>query len=191
MRDAWQPHENAEWRRRYRTLDRDGWRCLAPGCTSRSHLNVHHLVFRSHRGSDDASNLVTLCVGHHRAGVHDNLIRCYGRAPDAIWWEFGIRPDGPPLVRYFGERIAGTAASAGGVAWADEAASAGAVASAGDPSAPPHARVQAARTEIGRRGDPPSRPPAQGEPLPWAGSGSRRPLAELRQEDAAPRAPGL
>ncbi|PYT33173.1 MAG: hypothetical protein DMF52_16150, partial [Acidobacteria bacterium] len=38
MRDAWQPHENAEWRRRYHILDRDGWRCLAPGCTSRSHL---------------------------------------------------------------------------------------------------------------------------------------------------------
>jgi HNH endonuclease len=105
MRDAWQPHENAEWRRRYHILDRDGWRCLAPGCTSRSHLNVHHLVFRSHSGSDDASNLVTLCVGHHQAGVHDNLIRCYGRAPDAIWWDFGVRPDAPPLVRYFGDRI--------------------------------------------------------------------------------------
>jgi len=105
MRDAWQPHENAEWRRRYHILDRDGWRCLAPGCTSRSHLNAHHLVFRSHSGSDDAGNLVTLCVGHHQAGVHDNLIRCYGRAPDAIWWEFGVRPDGPPLVRYFGDRI--------------------------------------------------------------------------------------
>jgi hypothetical protein len=112
MRDAWQPHENAEWRRRYHILERDGWRCLAPGCTSRSHLNAHHLVFRSHSGSDDDGNLVTLCVGHHQAGVHDNLIRCYGRAPDAVWWEFGIRPDGPPLVRYFGDRIVGVRAAA-------------------------------------------------------------------------------
>jgi len=110
MRDAWQPHENAEWRRRYHILDRDGWRCLAPGCTSRSNLNAHHLVFRSHSGSDDAGNLVTLCVGHHQAGVHDNLIRCYGRAPDAVWWEFGIRPDAPPLLRYFGDRIVGARA---------------------------------------------------------------------------------
>jgi hypothetical protein len=111
MRDAWQPHENAEWRRR-----------------SRSHLNTHHLVFRSHCGSDDASNLVTLC--------------CYGRAPDAIWWEFGLRPAGPPLVRYFGERIAGAPA-----------------------------------------------PPSEAQSR--KGSASCRPLSELWQEGAAPRAPGL
>lgn len=162
MHDAWQPHENAEWRRRYHILDRDGWRCLAPGCTSRSHLNAHHLEFRSHSGSDDAGNLVTLCVGHHQGGVHHNLIRCYGRAPDAIWWEFGVRPDGPPLVRYFGDRIVGVRAAA-----------------------------ENARTEIGRRGDSPSSPPVRGEVQPRKGSGSRRPLAELRQEGAAPRAPGL
>jgi len=162
MHDAWQPHENAEWRRRYHILDRDGWRCLAPGCTSRSHLNAHHLEFRSHSGSDDAGNLVTLCVGHHQGGVHHNLIRCYGRAPDAIWWEFGVRPDGPPLVRYFGDRIVGVRPAA-----------------------------ENARTEIGRRGDSPSSPPVRGEVQPRKGSGSRRPLAELRQEGAAPRAPGL
>jgi hypothetical protein len=111
MRDAWQPHENAEWRRRYRVLERDGWRCRAPGCTSRSHLNAHHVEFRSRCGGDEMANLVTLCVGHHQAGVHENRIRCYGRAPDAIWWELGIRPDAPPLVRYFGERIVGAVES--------------------------------------------------------------------------------
>jgi hypothetical protein len=167
MRDAWQPNENAEWRRRYHILERDGWRCLVPGCTSRSHLNAHHVVFRSHCGSDDASNLVTLCVGHHQAGVHDNLIRCSGRAPDALWWEFGIRPDGPPLVRYFGERIVGAAAPAG------------------------ESQALGGRTEIGRRGDPPSTPPVRGETPPRKGSGSCRPLAEFRQQGAAPRAPGL
>lgn len=173
MRDAWQPHENSEWRRRYRILDRDGWRCLAPGCTSRSHLNVHHLVFRSHCGSDDASNLVTLCVGHHQAGVHDSLIRCYGRAPDALWWEFGVRPDGPPLIRYFGERIVGADSPPGGS------------------SARPRTSRSATRAEIGRRGDPPSSPRVLGEARPWKGSGSCRPLAEFRQLGAAPRAPGL
>jgi hypothetical protein len=113
MHQGWQPNENAEWRRRYHVFDRDGWRCLAPGCTSRSHLNVHHLVYRSHNGGDDDGNLVTLCVGHHQAGVHDNLLRCYGRAPDAVFWELGVRHDGPPLVRYFGDRIVGLRAGVG------------------------------------------------------------------------------
>jgi hypothetical protein len=114
MRHAWQPHENAEWRRRYRVLERDGWRCRAPGCTSRSHLNAHHVEFRSQFGSDQMTNLVTLCIGHHQAGVHENRIRCYGQAPEAIWWELGIRPDAPPLVRYFGERIVGVVESRAG-----------------------------------------------------------------------------
>jgi hypothetical protein len=113
MRDGWQPNENAEWRRRSHILDRDGWRCLAPGCTSRSHLNVHHLVYRSQNGGEEPGNLVTLCMGHHQAGVHDNLIRCQGRAPEAIFWELGVRANGPPLARYFGDRIVGVRAGAG------------------------------------------------------------------------------
>lgn len=107
MRDTWENPDDPGWRRRYRILERDGWRCKVPGCTSRSHLNAHHIIFRSHQGEDDEGNLVALCVGHHQAGLHQMRIRCSGRAPDALWWELGLRPDGPPLVRYFGDRIAG------------------------------------------------------------------------------------
>ena len=107
MRDTWENPDDPGWRQRYRILERDGWLCKAPGCTSRSHLNAHHIIFRSHLGDDDEENLVTLCIGHHQAGLHEARIRCSGRAPDALWWELGVRPDGPPLARYFGDRVAG------------------------------------------------------------------------------------
>jgi hypothetical protein len=107
MRATWEDPGDPDWRRRYRILERDGWRCKVPGCTSRSHLNAHHIIFRSHQGDNDEGNLVTLCVGHHQAGIHQRRVRCSGRAPDALWWELGTRPDGPSLARYFGDRIAG------------------------------------------------------------------------------------
>jgi hypothetical protein len=107
MRETWENPGDPDWRRRYRILERDGWRCKVPGCTSRAHLNAHHILFRSHQGDDDEGNLVTLCVGHHQAGLHQGRIGCSGRAPDALWWELGRRQGAPPLARYFGERIAG------------------------------------------------------------------------------------
>lgn len=109
MRDTWENPDDPGWRQRYRILERDGWRCKVPGCTSRSHLNAHHIIFRSHQGDDDEGNLVALCIGHHQAGLHQMKIRCSGRAPDALWWELGVRPDGPPLARYFGDKVAGAA----------------------------------------------------------------------------------
>ena len=105
MRDTWENQEDPHWRRRYRIFERDGWRCKAPGCTSRSGLNEHHITFRSQQGSDDAANLVTLCVGHHQEGLHENHIRCFGSAPDALWWDLGVRPGREPLARYFGDRL--------------------------------------------------------------------------------------
>ena len=46
-------------------LERDGWRCQE--CGSLQELEVHHMKFRSHGGSDVESNLVTLCHAcHHR-----------------------------------------------------------------------------------------------------------------------------
>ncbi|MGH9749192.1 MAG: hypothetical protein ACRD6R_04630, partial [Candidatus Polarisedimenticolia bacterium] len=105
MRDTWENQEDPHWRRRYRIFERDGWRCKAPGCTSRSGLNEHHITFRSRQGGDDAPNLVTLCVGHHQQGLHQNHIRCFGSAPDALWWDLGVRPGREPLARYFGDRL--------------------------------------------------------------------------------------
>lgn len=62
-------------------FERDGWRCVVPGCSSRRNLHAHHIVFRSAGGSDDAANLTTLCAAHHQRGVHGGRIRITGQAP--------------------------------------------------------------------------------------------------------------
>lgn len=55
-------------------LDRDGYTCqCCKGKRKDSRLEVHHIVYRSHGGSDDQSNLVTLCHTCHK-GVHDGSI---------------------------------------------------------------------------------------------------------------------
>lgn len=96
-----------EMRRRHAVLERDGWRCCAPGCSAYGPLHAHHIVFRAHGGSDEPANLVTLCDFHHRA-LHDRWIRCVGSAPDALYWELGIdMRDGPreaPVERVAGHR---------------------------------------------------------------------------------------
>jgi 5-methylcytosine-specific restriction endonuclease McrA len=48
-------------------LERDGWRCQT--CGSVQQLQVHHLKFRSHSGSDIEQNLITLCAQCH-ARIH-------------------------------------------------------------------------------------------------------------------------
>src|SRR5204863_8106113 len=55
---------------------RDGWRCTAPGCTSRRNLEEHHVVYRSRGGSDDLSNRICLCRLHHQSGEHGGLASC-------------------------------------------------------------------------------------------------------------------
>jgi hypothetical protein len=107
LRDTWESQEDPHWRRRYRILERDGWRCKAPGCTSRSGLNAHHVTFRSQQGGDEEGNLVTLCVGHHQQGLHEGRIRCFGKAPDGLWWDLGVKSGGDPLARYFGDMLVG------------------------------------------------------------------------------------
>ena len=46
-------------------LDRDGWVCKFPACTMRKMLDVHHIEYRSHLGSDEMGNLISLCRIHH------------------------------------------------------------------------------------------------------------------------------
>jgi hypothetical protein len=67
---------------------RDGWRCTAPGCTSRRNLEDHH-VYRSRRGSDEPSNRTCLCRFHHQRGEHGDLASCRGAAPLGILWRLG------------------------------------------------------------------------------------------------------
>ena len=56
---------------RHQVLSRDGWRCQS--CGARSHLEVHHQVFRSHAGEDCEFNLITLCRRCHQLN-HDGPI---------------------------------------------------------------------------------------------------------------------
>jgi hypothetical protein len=71
---------------------RDGWRCAAPGCTSRRHLEDHHIVYRSQGGGDGHGNRVTLCRFHHQRGEHGGLMSVRGEAPIGLTWRLG-RPD--------------------------------------------------------------------------------------------------
>ncbi len=62
-------------------------------------LHAHHIRFRSHGGSDDPSNLVSLCAFHHQRGVHGGTVRCSGRAPHALTFALGLRGE-RALVEY-------------------------------------------------------------------------------------------
>ena len=94
---TWQPEKQS---REHAVFERDGWRCTVPGCTSYRNLQSHHVVFRSAGGSDDPSNLTTLCAWHHLRGVHGHVLRCTGAAPGRLRFEFGLRADRPPLAVY-------------------------------------------------------------------------------------------
>ena len=53
------------WRsRRYEALKRDGFKCRH--CPSRKDLQVHHIVPLEKGGTDDLSNLLTLCDECHK-----------------------------------------------------------------------------------------------------------------------------
>jgi hypothetical protein len=76
-----------------RVQRRDGRWCTAPGC-SRGSAQDHHVILRSHGGSDDPGNQTALCAPHHLRGVHGGRIRVSGTAPDRLVWELA---DGTPL----------------------------------------------------------------------------------------------
>jgi hypothetical protein len=98
----------------FRVFQRDGWRCVVPGCRSYRNLQKHHIVFRSAGGSDEDENCVTLCAWHHLRGVHMGRVRCRGRAPDSLRFELGLRAGHDPLVSYLSGDVvvSGTSPSA-------------------------------------------------------------------------------
>jgi hypothetical protein len=92
--------------RHHRVLARDGFRCQVPGCSSRRNLHVHHIVFRSHGGSDDEQNCLTICMGHHLKGVHEGHLTIEGEAPDRLTFRLGVERGREPFaVWHRGERI--------------------------------------------------------------------------------------
>jgi len=99
--DAWGANRPlSSVKREHRVFARDGWRCTVPGCSSYRNLHGHHIVFRSHCGGDELSNLTTVCAWHHQRGIHQGLVRCTGEAPHALRFELGRRPGRPPLLAY-------------------------------------------------------------------------------------------
>ncbi len=79
------------------TYERAGYRCEAPGCTSRRNLEAHHVRYRSRGGPSDPENLACLCRMHHQMGEHDGRARVRGRAPLGMVWRLGV----PRLATWF------------------------------------------------------------------------------------------
>jgi hypothetical protein len=99
---TWDDPQGMPKRAADRIYVRDGWRCTAPGCTSRRNLEDHHLDYRSHGGINDPSNRTTLCRFHHQMGEHGLMAACRGAAPLGILWRMGRDGVGG---RYRNERV--------------------------------------------------------------------------------------
>src|SRR3954464_9710132 len=84
--DVWEPALRARSTLQKQVLERDGGLCTVPWC-SRAAEHVHHIRFRSRGGSDELSNLTSICAIHHLQGVHKGRIRLWGEAPDNLHWE--------------------------------------------------------------------------------------------------------
>ena len=89
--DTW---DQAPRRKSDAIYERDGYRCMAPGCTSRRHLEDHHVLYRSRGGGNDSENRICICRFHHQRGQHGGLAACHGTAPLGITWELGRRGAG-------------------------------------------------------------------------------------------------
>ena len=88
--EVWKPLLAERSTLQKKILERDRGLCQVPGC-SRAAAHAHHIEFRSAGGSDDPSNIVSLCAAHHLHGVHKGWIRVRGVAPDRLVWELGAR----------------------------------------------------------------------------------------------------
>jgi hypothetical protein len=79
----------------YADFERDGYRCVVPGCTGRRNLHSHHIRFQGVGGPDVPENRATLCACHHERALHAQgsargaLLRIRGRAPHELRFELG------------------------------------------------------------------------------------------------------
>jgi hypothetical protein len=90
--ETWDARDPSRGRSRDAIYIRDGWRCSAPGCSSRRNLEDHHLVYLSRGGGGGHSNRICLCRFHHQMGEHGGLASCRGKAPLAVVWRLGREP---------------------------------------------------------------------------------------------------
>jgi hypothetical protein len=88
--DTWDDPAALPKRKADRIYIRDGWRCTAPGCSSRKNLESHHLEHLSQGGHPTAEdNQSCACRFHHQLGEHGLLASCKGKAPLDITWRLG------------------------------------------------------------------------------------------------------
>jgi len=80
---------------RRKVFIRERFACAVPGCRSRRHLDIHHVIFRSHGGTHAMGNLVLLCAGHHEH-VHEGRLAITGCAPDDLVFAFRRAGDDDP-----------------------------------------------------------------------------------------------
>ena len=89
--------------RGYDILKRDRFRCQVPGCNCRRNLHIHHIIPRSHGGSNDPANLIVLCEKCHLRLLHDlHTLKIEGTAPFNLTFTFGSgsRRHGKPFLKY-------------------------------------------------------------------------------------------
>jgi hypothetical protein len=69
-----------------KVVERDGHLCQNPRCEHRSlRVQAHHLVFRSHGGSDDHRNGVGVCPGCHLRGIHAGKMTATRTGQWVVW----------------------------------------------------------------------------------------------------------
>lgn len=81
------------------TYERYGYRCAAPGCTSRANLEEHHINHRAGGGTDDPSNRICLCRFHHQAHHETPVFHVSGKAPTDVIYRFGPK-DSPSALTF-------------------------------------------------------------------------------------------
>jgi hypothetical protein len=71
---------------RRKVLQRDQFKCRVPGCHSHHNIDVHHIVHREHGGTNELSNLLSVCEAHHLAHHAGTLV--IGRDGDKVTFRF-------------------------------------------------------------------------------------------------------
>ena len=88
-------------------LNRDDYTCqYCKGKRKDSKLEVHHIVFRSQRGSDEESNLITLCHTCHKA-LHSGKIKLKlnGKSKGNLKYATQMNSIRKQLFRYYPDAI--------------------------------------------------------------------------------------
>jgi hypothetical protein len=71
---------------RRKVFHRDHFACVVPGCRSKRHLDLHHVIHRESGGDHSMSNVAVLCFGCHQRH-HAGQLTITGAAPDlAFTW---------------------------------------------------------------------------------------------------------